>query len=331
VPPGSFLPTVRQLSAEHGISCKTVHKALQTLVGEGLISAEPRQGYRVLPGASSPDLGCPVALLMRGDQSSAWPTPLRAQLLVTLRAAAERREWPVLAPVGGTLHAEKLGSVLSSGRAFGAISDLDDPAILEALGANGVPAVAVNQFACAFGLDSVVQDGHAGAMLAARHLHEVGCRRIAYFGAVDEDSHAADRFGGVAAGLQVCGQSLTRELTVGTSVDSRDDDAVRLLSRRKRPDGIISPWRGFTLSLKKAADKVGLVLGRDVHVVGWCPEEIIVSDYAPHFEGGPLPPTITWSVREMAETALARLSERRSRRDLPPVCIKVAAKLRDGR
>jgi hypothetical protein len=73
------------------------------------------------------------------------------------------------------------------------------------------------------------------------------------------------------------------------------------------------------------------VLGRDVHVVGWCPQEIYETDYAKHFNGDPIPPTITWSVREMAETALARLSERRSRPDLPAVCIKVTAKLEVGR
>jgi DNA-binding LacI/PurR family transcriptional regulator len=325
---GAYLPTVRQLSAEHGISCKTIHKAMQVLVREGLIAAEPRQGYRVRQGAGAPELGCPVALLMSPDNIDGWPTPFRAELLVTLRAAAERRDWSVLAPVGDSMLAGQLRGVLESGRAFGAITDLDDSAFLDELRCSEIPAVVVNAFATGHGLDSVVQDGQGGALLAAQHLASLGCRRVAYFGSVQNDAHAIDRFAGAAAGLQLAGMALARDLIVNTGLDRRDADAHRLLSRKNRPDGIISPWRGFTLSLKKAADELGLELGKDVHVIGWCPEEIYETDYARHFGGAPVPPTVTWSVREMAETALARLSERRSRPDLPPVCIKVGAKLK---
>lgn len=60
-PPGSRLPSVRQLCREQGVSLATVTHALQLLEDEGLVQARPRQGFfarglasasRVVPGAA---------------------------------------------------------------------------------------------------------------------------------------------------------------------------------------------------------------------------------------------------------------------------------------
>ena len=47
LPPGTFLPTVRKLSAAQGVAHGTAWRALKALEAEGLVEARPRRGYRV--------------------------------------------------------------------------------------------------------------------------------------------------------------------------------------------------------------------------------------------------------------------------------------------
>ena len=47
-PPGSALPSRRQMSAEQGLSAVTVEHAYSLLQQEGYIEARPRSGYRVI-------------------------------------------------------------------------------------------------------------------------------------------------------------------------------------------------------------------------------------------------------------------------------------------
>ncbi|HOX05005.1 MAG TPA: GntR family transcriptional regulator, partial [Planctomycetota bacterium] len=82
--PGEYLPTVRELSRRHRLACSTVHRALQTLVDEGLVAAENRQGYRVLPGAGDPLRGCPVAYVFSSTEEQ---EPLASSYQRSLLAA----------------------------------------------------------------------------------------------------------------------------------------------------------------------------------------------------------------------------------------------------
>jgi len=41
-----------------------------------------------------------------------------------------------------------------------------------------------------------------------------------------------------------------------------------------------------------------------------------------------VPPAVTWSVATMAEIAVARLEERRTRRDLPTIHLRIPTRLR---
>ena len=76
---GEFLPTVRELSARYGVARKTVNRALKVLECDGLVAAEPRQGYRVLARAGDPDQGCPIALVtQRVPDPKQWHRFLRA-------------------------------------------------------------------------------------------------------------------------------------------------------------------------------------------------------------------------------------------------------------
>jgi DNA-binding LacI/PurR family transcriptional regulator len=130
------------------------------------------------------------------------------------------------------------------------------------------------------------------------------------------------------AGLHSRGQRLDPDLIVVPRPGDRERSARELLSRSDRPDGIIALWRGHALAVKRAADALGLAIGRDFELVGWCPEELYEAHFLSAFAGGAVPPAVVWSVRTMAETAFSRLAERQEHPNLPALKIKVPVRLR---
>jgi DNA-binding LacI/PurR family transcriptional regulator len=325
---GQFLPTERQMAQEHGVAHTTVRRAMGKLQADGLIRAEPRKGYRVLSLANDPARGCPIAFI-RSDPGAPdqWDN-FHARLVRELQTAADRRGWPLMAMGGGTLDPAGILARLKSARAFAVIVDTHDPETVRTVRESGIPALMLDSWIEGSGLDSVMQDGHHGGMLAARFLAGEGCRRIAWLGPTDRNAHTMDRFGGFAAGLLGEGVELTPDLIFGGSEAEAPAVARRLLAGRRRPDAVAVLWSGCARALKQAADEAGLVVGRDFRMVGWCAEELYDQDYAPAFAGGPVAPAVTWGIRAMAEAAVAVLAERRANPGLPALRIRVPAGLR---
>jgi DNA-binding LacI/PurR family transcriptional regulator len=324
--PGQFLPPVRELALTHAAGSKTIWRALKALEAEGLVAAEPRQGYRVLAGAGDPDRGCPLAYVAGGDPDEWGGSTDR--LLNALRDAGERRGWPLLA-IGSLGRAPaQILEQLSAARAFGVALDSSMVDLGERIADSGIPTVMVNSWIRDSGLDSVMQDGQLGGMLAAEYLIERDCKRIAYFGRCNPDAHSVDRFSGAAAALAARGLDLTPELIVRVTRDSAAEKARSLLSRGTRPDGIIAPYHGSSKILASVIRREGVELGTEVHMVGWCPEELWGASWQAPLAGGPVPPVITWSVDTMAETALARITERRANPGQPPLRVKVPTRLK---
>jgi LacI family transcriptional regulator len=228
----------------------------------------------------------------------------------------------------GDLLAEQVVERLGSGRAFGVLTSTLEERTLEAIRGTGVPTLMLDQWIEGSGVDSIMQDGHQGGILAARHLVAAGCRRIAWFGWINPNAHSMARFGGVSAGLAGEGRTLSDDLVFATPEGGDESVARRMLAGPDRPDGIISLWQGSCAAVKRAADQLGLVLGRDFQLVGWSTEEAYATRYRPIFGSGPMPPTVTWSVRTMARTAVSRLAERRENPELPALQIKIPVRLR---
>ena len=83
----------------------------------------------------------------------------------------------------------------------------------------------------------------------------------------------------------------------------------------------------WAVELVPAASELGLELGRDLAVVGWTSEEDW-NTYRAFYGSGPVQPTMTWSIAELARKTIARLAERRANPGLSPTLIKVPTKLR---
>ncbi|HOX05524.1 MAG TPA: GntR family transcriptional regulator [Planctomycetota bacterium] len=325
---GRFLPTEREMAAEHGVAHTTVRRALERLKADGLIRAEPRKGYRVLSLANDPARGCPIAFVRGAPGAPEQWDEFHVGLVRELQSAADRRGWPLLAMGGGSLDPAGILARVKTARASAVIIDTHDQDMIRAVRESGVPAMMVDSWIEGCGLDSVMQDGHHGGMLAARHLHELGCRRIAWFGPDDRSTHELDRFGGFAAGLFGENAMLNPELVFSCPEGGVLEAARRLLSGRGRPEAVVALWSIYATAIKQVADEAGLVLGRDLQMVGWCAEELYDRDYAPGFAGGQVAPAVTWSLRAMADSAMAVLTERWAHPELPPLRVRVPARLR---
>jgi DNA-binding LacI/PurR family transcriptional regulator/biotin operon repressor len=326
---GRFLPTEREMAEEHGVAHTTVRRAMDKLKAEGLIRAEPRKGYRVLDLANDPTRGCPVAYVRSEAAPSGSWDEFHRRVIGEIQAVADRRGWSLLTMGAGAGDPAGVVARLKAARAFSVILDTHDQGIVDAVRKARLPALMVDSWVEGVDLDSVMQDGHHGGMLAARHLAGLGCRRIAWFGPDERSAHEMDRFGGFAAGLFALGRAPDPELLFSSPEAEALAGARKVLAGPRRPDAVVALWSQYASALKQAADEAGLVVGRDFQMVGWCPEELYAAQYAPGFAAGAVPPpTVTWSIRTMADTAVARLAERRENPALPPLRVKVPVRLR---
>jgi DNA-binding LacI/PurR family transcriptional regulator len=145
------------------------------------------------------------------------------------------------------------------------------------------------------------------------------------------DAHSTDRFGGAVAGLARAGLDLPPEHKIATNVKEDIESAVtELLRGDERPTAFIALWTDLALRADQAAQRAGLEYGRDYEVVGWCVAEQYESRWAALFRGRQVPPAVTWSIKTMAQTAIARLDERRANPKAPPLRVKIPMTLRVG-
>ncbi|HOX07618.1 MAG TPA: substrate-binding domain-containing protein, partial [Planctomycetota bacterium] len=242
--------------------------------------------------------------------------------------AAAARGWTLLSTVAGPDEAGTVLEKLRAARTSGLVLDMHDLGLIDALLASGLPAVLVNSWREDVAMDTVMQDGQQGGLQAAAYLASRGHRRVAWFGPMAQTGHSLDRFGGALSGLRRAGLAAPEEHITTDDEGVIAEQARRLLSGRDRPSGILALWQANALALARAAAELGLVLGKDFEMVGWCREEEYAESYAPRFRPGEVPPTVVWSAAAMAAAALDRISLRRSDPARAALRIKIPTRLR---
>jgi DNA-binding LacI/PurR family transcriptional regulator len=328
IPAGQFLPPERTLSMQHGVARKTVRRAVRTLEDEGLIATVPRRGYRVLARANDPDRGAPVAYMFSTQKSEEALTLRYRVQIESFQQAAGGRGWSMLLITAqNRTHAQMLEQARAA-QTSGMVLDTEQPELIRPVVESGLPAVIVDAWRPEFSLDSVMQDGQHAGMLAAEYLASRGHQRIAWVGPRITDAHSADRYGGSVAGLARAGLDLTPDRRIITSDEQARRKIREVLSRSDRPTAFIALWSGLAIETVRVARDLGLEYGKDYEVVGWSVEELYEDQYVAGFEGGPVPPAITWSMRTMAETAITRLAERRANPNAPVLRVKIPTTLR---
>jgi LacI family transcriptional regulator len=327
IPTGEALPSLKELGSEFGVSSETARRAAKQLEAEGLLVSEPRQGFRVLAKANDPSRGLPIAFVVSAtEQMGLWPDFHRL-LFAGLQQAAQERGWPLLAVGAGNRSGREVMAQLRDCRVCGMVLDVMNTDLLDAVAHMGLPAVMMDSWEVDMRLDGVVQDSFQGGMLAVRHLVERGHKRIGWLGHYRGSALAHERFGGAVAAIAGAGLPLLPEFLIDAPPGKEHECARKLLARRDGPTGLVGLWQPLAANLVAAADDLGLKLGKDIDVVGWCPEETYDS-YRTLFHSGHVPPTMVWSITELARLAIDRLAVRRLNPSLLPVLIKLPARLK---
>lgn len=328
---GQLLPGERTLARQFNLSGKTVRRALKILEAEALIAPESRRGYRVLGRANDPNHGHPLALVISkpATEGAGW---FYRRLLGTLQDAASRRGWSLLGIQRDGRTTGEIAAHLKAARASGAIVDSADGEVGAAIARLGLPVVLADAWCESLALDTVAQDGFLGGMLAAAYLAAQGCTRLAFVGPELQGAapQKIERFGGAAAGAARAGLALEPGLCIG--VPQGDEAAIRvrvrkLLTRAHRPDGILALWQGMSVAVDEVAAELGLLPGRDFHLVGWSTAEDYTQEFASKFKPGRVPPALVWSMAGMAEQCILRLMQRRADPHLPVSFTRLPIKL----
>lgn len=330
IPAGAYLPSERVLIKEHGLSFKTVRRALKLLEAEALIVAEDRRGYRVLSRANDPAKGCPLAFVV-GKPPNEGADWFYHRILGELQQAAGRLNWSLLGVFRNGRTPGEIVAHLEAARACGVIVDGMEPELLEQIERMGIPTVMIDSWLESMRLDAIVQDGFTGAMLATGYLASRGHTRVAYFGhpLAAATPQVIERYGGAQCGLARYGLALAPELCVESPWLDPGEGLARareLLSRQNRPTAVFAPWRGPAVA--QAAQELGLVLGRDLDLVGWSTEEDYANRFEPRFPAGQTPPAVVWSVATLAELCITRLMQRRADPRLPATVTRIPMRLK---
>jgi DNA-binding LacI/PurR family transcriptional regulator len=323
---GTFLPSLRDLAGQHDVAQMTVRRALAILCREGLLVSEARRGYRVISATAGSLMTLPVAHVSRRSLDVESDNA-RLQITPALQRALGRYGTPMLSIGVGEQTPEQVLEQIRLARAWGVVVDADIEGLPAVLQTAGLPVIMVNEWQETAPFDVVHQDNYVGGFLAARHLVERGCRRMAWLGQVADSSISRERFAGAAAALRAVGLEIPPERQFLASEAAMDDAAQRLLAAR--PDGVLALWTGVCVTLMSVLRRNGMAPDRKFPVVGWAIHERYEL-LRPLFPGEPIPPMIVWQVEDMARVVAGRLVQRRADPEMPRARINVPVSLRMG-
>ena len=333
-PGGSYLPGIRELASIYGVAKVTAGRAVKALEGEGLVVAQPRKGYRVLSGAGDPGNGLPIAYVYSGQYAAGIGSDEAAsrRLLEEFQQVAGSNNWSLLVLKSQGRQPDEIMKHLTAARVCGVIADAIDRPLFERMRKMGMPTVAVDNYLDHAPVDTVVQDGFMGGLLAAGYLTGRGHKRFGWLGPDPAGSCAqiTERLGGAAAGILQAGLPVDSLSRLAVPLGNLDEAARRtetMLADPNRPFAFFALWQDATEALLEAARRRGLSLGKDFEMVGWCTREELASGRLNGMPGGSAAPLIVWSMSEMADVAVGRLMYRRKEPTQPIACLRVAVAL----
>ncbi len=155
-------------------------------------------------------------------------------------------------------------------------------------------------------------DRHAGR-IAAEHLHEHGCRRIAYFGGPENADARSERQQGVMEACLEHGVQFDRRWSMRTQTSSTAGHlaAASLLGGSPVPDGIVVHSDAIAFGLMRSLRDAGMRVGEDVRVIGFDDVEH-AKDWSPALS------TISVNARRIGQVAVRMILERIADPDAAP-------------
>jgi LacI family transcriptional regulator len=324
---GQYVPGVRELGREHGVSPETARRAMKIMEAEHWVRCYPGHGFKITAMGNDPAAAAPVAFILSGREEADGWSPFGQHLLAAMYRAAESRGWSLLGIGAGGRRRGDVVAEIASARVAGLLLDTADEKLAAELTRLGVPTVLVEEL-CP-GLDSVTQDNFGGGLRAAEYLAGRGHRRLGWFGHLSSTVPSRERWAGAHAALRDADAEIVVQGRLGRDSGESDEDRAvlrRALRGRRKITGILTPWWTGAVTAAKLAREEGLEPGRDLEFVAWCPREQL-GEFRAAWPAGDLPATAVWSINDLGDAALGRLAERRERPTAPPVRVSMGVEL----
>jgi LacI family transcriptional regulator, galactose operon repressor len=270
---------LRKLASSLGLSITTVSRAIDgysdvaSATRERVRAAAKAANYRPNAAARRLRLGTTetVTMVLPGDPGH-FDEPLYLQLLTALgeRLDAAGLDLTVLAARTASAEAAVYRRLVEGRRTDGLIvarTRVDDERIRYLAGA-GVPFVAMGRTAVRVPYAHVDGDGGAAFWQATQRLLALGHRRIAYLGAPAEFMFTKLRKDGWKQAMREAGLAPTFA-TEGSPTEQGGLAAARgLMARSPHPTALVCATDRIAVGAMRAVKDAGLVVGRDVSVVG---------------------------------------------------------------
>lgn len=163
---------------------------------------------------------------------------------------------------------------LSSLREHGVDGILLSPAdgtIAEEVLAGAIPVVQVSRFVAENICDVVAPDNIVSAEAATRHLIGLGHRRIAFLGGTESRSARIERIAGYARALAEARIAIDAELMPMAAPNRANGAALlsKVMSLQSPPTAVLCYHDLMALGALDSASQLGLVVGRDLAVIGF--------------------------------------------------------------
>lgn len=142
-----------------------------------------------------------------------------------------------------------------------------DP-LISRIAASSLPLVMIGRP----GLDGVSYadvDNRGGAVLAARHLCDIGCERIAMLGAPSTTTTGQDRLAGFIEGLAESGRALPPHLRVDGDFSEASGYSAMMRLLDHQPDGVFVASDAMATGALAALHAAGKRVPDDVAVIGF--------------------------------------------------------------
>jgi LacI family transcriptional regulator len=141
---------------------------------------------------------------------------------------------------------------------------------VEQLLERNVPLVQVTRYVAGVASDYVGNDNRLGAMLATRHLLELGHERIAYLGRNRLTSTGRDRYEGFRAAMERAGLDVSDDWVVECPATREDGfrKTVELLQARRAPTAVLCFNDPIAFGAMLGLRSIGLEPGVDCSIVG---------------------------------------------------------------